>query len=140
MPQDNWFVVVAEFLYLGVIIFSFPLNIYIVNYVVESMIFSDKRHSETRKWLKNLSRTLIVATSLVVSTLFYYYLPKITGLVGVSIGTFVVMITPAILNNELVAKEPCDRALNYILITYACLATIGLTWFLILNWDDHIAH
>ena len=39
IPQDNWVVVVTEFLYLGVIIFSFPLNIYITNYVTESLIF-----------------------------------------------------------------------------------------------------
>jgi hypothetical protein len=124
---------------LGVIIFSFPLNIYITNYVVESLIFCEMRHSETRKWLKNLSRTLIVALSLIVSTFFYYYLPKITGLIGVLIGTTVVMITPALLHNAIVAKSDCDRCINYILLVYAILATIGLTFFIFYTWD-HLQH
>lgn len=128
--------IIAEFLYLGVIVFSFPLNIYITNYVTESLIFQEMRHSETRKWLKNLSRTIIVALSLVVSTLFYFDLPKITGLIGVLIGTTVVMITPALLHNEIEAKESCDRSLNWALIVYAVLSTIGLTFFIIYEWND----
>lgn len=58
------------------------------------------------------------------------------GLIGVLIGTTVVMITPALLNNKLVAKESCDRGLNWTLIVYAALATIGLTFFIIYKWDD----
>lgn len=143
IPQDNWVTIIAEFLYLGVIIFSFPLNIYITNYVVESLIFCEMRHSETRKWLKNLSRTMIVALSLIVSTFFYYYLPKITGLIGVLIGTTVVMITPALLHNEIVTEKgrrgDCDRCINYTLIVYAVLATIGLTFFIFYTWD-HLQH
>lgn len=140
IPQDNWFVIIAEFLYLGVIIFSFPLNIYITNYVTESLIFDQMRYSELRKWLKNTSRTLIVALSLVISTLFYAELPRITGLIGVSIGTTVVMITPALLNNNLYAKDTCNRCLNWTLIVYAAICTVLLTSLILLSWNNYTGH
>lgn len=35
VPQDNWVIVVAEILFLGNVIFSYPLNVYITNYVLE---------------------------------------------------------------------------------------------------------
>jgi hypothetical protein len=105
LPQDNWFVLVVEALYMFVILFSFPYDIWVTNYVTEYLLFSSMRYSETRKWLKNLSRALIIAASLTVSTLFYDYIPHITGLAGILIGVPVVMITPALLNNDLYAKE-----------------------------------
>lgn len=72
MPQDNPVVLTAEFLFLIVIIFSYPLTIYITNYVIESLIFRKMAYSTLRKWLKNLSRTIVLALGVIIGTLFYY--------------------------------------------------------------------
>ena len=98
------------------------------------------RYSELRKWLKNTSRTLIVALSLVISTLFYAELPRITGLIGVSIGTAVVMITPALLNKDLYAKSTYDRCLNWTIIIYAAICTLLLTTLILLSWNNYEGH
>ena len=62
-----------------VILFSFPYDIYITLYVTEFLIFSEMRYSELRKWLKNLTRAVVILLSLTVSTIFYDKLPQITG-------------------------------------------------------------
>lgn len=93
-----------------------------------------------RKWLKNFSRVMVIAISLVISSLYYYFLPKIMGLCAVLLGTTVVMITPAILNNELVAKTCCDKTINWTLIIYAVIVTVFLTFFLIYTWESGGGH
>ena len=127
-------------MFLGNIIFSYPLVVNVTNYVIESTIFSNMSYSELRKWLKNLSRVMVIAISLVISSLYYYFLPKIMGLCAVLLGTTVVMITPAILNNELVAKTCCDKTINWTLIVYAVIVTVFLTFFLIYTWDSGGGH
>ena len=125
---------------MGNIIFSYPLVINVTNYVIESAIFSGMEYSECRKWLKNLSRTIVIALSLLISSLAYYSLPKIMGLAAVLLGTTVVMITPALINNYLVAKTCCCKAINIIIIIYACCVTVLLTFFLIYTWDSGEGH
>ena len=131
---------IVELLFLGNIIFSYPLVINVTNYVIESAIFSSMEYSELRKWLKNLSRTIVIATSLAISSAFYYYLPKIMGLAAVLLGTTVVMITPALLNNALVAETKCSRGVNYTLIVYAGIVTVFLAFFIIYTWASGGGH
>jgi hypothetical protein len=61
------------------------------------------RHSELRKWLKNLSRTIVIFLAVFVGVTYYHYMPKILGLIGVILGAIVVIITPALIHNKLVA-------------------------------------
>lgn len=65
-------IIVGNFLYLFVIVFSYPVTIYVTNYVIESIIFKRMAHSTLRKWLKNLSRTIVLAIGTIVGTIFYY--------------------------------------------------------------------
>ena len=72
MPQDNPFIIIGRLLYLSVIVYSYPLTIYVVNNIIEGYIFKCMRFSVWRTWLKNLSRTIIVIASVTLSYLFYY--------------------------------------------------------------------
>lgn len=137
IPQDNWFVIIAEVLFLGNIIFSYPLNIYITNYVLEGAIFGNMRYSECRKWLKNLSRSIVVAAGIAIGVAFYYILPKIVSVVALVVGTTVVIITPALLHNaECAGDSTYMRVTNWMLVVYAVLASIFLTFFLIYSWTN----
>ena len=130
----------AQIVFLGNVIFSFPLNIYITNYVVESIIFRKMAYSECRKWLKNISRAVVVTLGILIAYFLYWMLPKILGLAGVLIGTTVVIITPALLHNRLVAESGFNKCTNYSLIVYAVAATGFLTFFIIYHWDRKAIH
>ena len=134
MPQRNWAIIVAELLFMGNILCSYPLVINVTNYVIESALFGRMRYSTLRKRLKNLTRSFVIGVALLISTLFYYELPKIMGLSAVLLGTTVVMITPALLHNSLVARTPLSRAINWTIIVYACAITVILTYLLAYFW------
>ena len=63
------------------------------------------QYSTLRKWLKNLSRTIVVITALIIAITFYSSLHKIIGLAGVILGSIIVLITPALINNKLYAES-----------------------------------
>lgn len=85
-------------MFLVVVGFSYPVTIYITNYVIEYIIFRKMEHSTLRKWLKNLSRTIVLSLGVIIGTIFYYSLPKFQGIFGAIFGTIVVFIFPSILH------------------------------------------
>lgn len=140
MPQDNPVIIVGNILYIFVIVFSYPVTIFVTNYVIEYIIFRRMEHSTARKWLKNLSRTIVLALGVIIGTIFYYQLPKIAGIIGAIFGTIVVFIFPSILHNKLVAKTTCDRCFNIFLIVYGVVLSIVILTLLIINWNNGTSH
>lgn len=132
--------IIAEILFLGNIIFSYPLTIYITNYVIEYALFTRMKHSCCRQWLKNLTRTLVLAGAIIVGYFLYYYMPKIAGLTALAIGTTVVIVMPSLLNNKYVSENICDSVFNYTLIVYAFCAAVLLSALIIINWDKEEHH
>jgi Na+/proline symporter len=57
------------------------------------------KYSELRKWLKNLSRTIVLIIGLILAILFYYKIHKIFAIVGVTLGSLAVTILPALIHN-----------------------------------------
>lgn len=127
LPEGEPAVIVAKVLYLVMICFSYPVIIYACNIIVESIIFKYMEYSELRKWLKNLSRTiiLIAALSLVIS--IYYKLHIFLGFVAIALGGTVVIFFPALIHNKLVAKTTLDRSYNYFMMIYAVLVAVIIT-------------
>jgi proton-coupled amino acid transporter len=65
----------TELLFCVNLIFSYPLCIYPTNKIIESFVFYKLKEVTTlRKWLKNLSRTIVVFLGCYFSILFREYL------------------------------------------------------------------
>ncbi len=94
------------------------------------------QYSILRKWLKNLTRTIIVITTLFIALTFYSSLHKIIGLTGVILGSIVVLITPALINNKLYAESTLNKYKNVFIIFYGIIMMIVLTIFIILTWNN----
>lgn len=141
MPQDNWVMIIAEFLFLINVFFSYPLLIYITNYVIDRLVFSGMRYSLGRFWLKNLSRGIVVGAAVTIGYFFYYIIPKIVSVAAVTLGVFVVAITPALLHlMELSADDTYARVTNYLLLAYGCVSSVTLTVLIIYTWDKIGGH
>jgi hypothetical protein len=93
------------------------------------------QYSTLRKWLKNLTRTIVVITTLIIALTFYSSLHKIIGLTGVILGSIVVLITPALINNKLYAESTLNKNKNVFTIIYGIIMMIVLTFFIILTWN-----
>ena len=134
MPQDNPWIVIGRLLYLVVIIFSFPLMIYIVNPVIEGYVFGKMRYSFLRTWLKNLSRTVVVAVSVLTSYLFYYQLYKILAFSGVILGNFIVLITPTLIHYKVVAETKYSKTMNIGIVIYSSVLAVVLSSLIVAIW------
>ena len=136
LPEENWVVVVAKIIFAANLLISYPLIIYVTNSVIESLIFSKMKYSELRKWLKNLSRTIIVFAAISIGYTFYKNLHKILGFTAIVLGSWIVLITPSALHNRLVAKTTCDKCFNWFIIIYALLMGLVFGTIIIYTWDD----
>jgi hypothetical protein len=105
MPETNPVVIVGKILFLFNIIFSYPLNIYQTNNVLESFSFNKMQYSKCRTWLKNISRTVVVTIGVIVAVTFYYKIPKIIGLTAVILGSIIALIIPPLLHNKIVVGK-----------------------------------
>jgi hypothetical protein len=92
-------------------------------------------HSMCRYWLKNLTRTLVLIGGIVVGYFLYFYMPKIAGIAALAIGTTVVIVMPALLNDKYYSESTCETIFNYFLIVYAFCAAVLLTALIIINWN-----
>lgn len=104
MPEENPVIITDKILFCIMIGFSYPLIVYACNQVIESFIFSKMEYSSTRKWLKNLSRTINLSLALLIAITFYYSLHKILGFSAVIFGTIIVLIFPALIHNKISAE------------------------------------
>ena len=93
-------------------------------------------YSELRKWLKNLSRTIVVFLAILIGYTFYYSLHKILGFTAVVLGAWIVLITPSLIHNKLIAKSYCEKCFNWFIIIYAILAGLILGFVIIYTWND----
>jgi len=105
MPETNPVVIVGKIFFLFNIIFSYPLNIYQTNNILESFTFNKMEYSKCRTWLKNISRTLVVVVGVIVAVTFYYKIPKIIGISAVILGAFIALIIPPLLHNKIVVGK-----------------------------------
>jgi hypothetical protein len=130
--------IIAKLLFVVNIIFSFPLLIYVTNQIVESYVFCKMKYSTLRTWLKNLSRTVIVTIAALVAYFFYYQLHKIFSFFGVVIGSFVVLITPALIHYREVSETKSSRVINVLIIIYASIMALVLGTLIIYNWNGKL--
>ena len=72
LPQDHPAVIVAEVLFAIMIIVSYPLIVFVTNQVIEYNLFNRMQFSVLRYWLKNLSRTVVLAVATIFTVSIYY--------------------------------------------------------------------
>jgi amino acid permease len=137
LPQDNWFLIIGRLLFCVNIVVSFPLLIYITNHILESYTFSRMKYSTLRTWLKNLSRTVVTTISFLIAFYCYKQLHKIISFVGVFVGSFIVLVTPALVHYKLVASTPYQRGYNIAIVVYALGFAIGLGTMILVTWNKH---
>jgi hypothetical protein len=94
------------------------------------------QYSTTRKWLKNLSRTINLALALLIALTFYYSLHKILGFSAVVFGSFIVLVFPALIHNKIVAVTPFQKFGNYFVLTYSAIMSTTITIMLLVTWDN----
>ena len=93
-------------------------------------------YSELRKWLKNLSRFIIVVLIVIISITFYYSLHKILGISAVLLGSILVLIIPALIHKKIVADSKMSKCFDWFIVIYGIVCIIGIGFMIIYNWNN----
>lgn len=87
------------------LVFSYPLTIYPTNKILESFLFVRMTENTwKRKWLKNLSRTIVCFLACFLSITFTNVLDQFLGVSGALLGVPIILIMPTLCHLILVAE------------------------------------
>ena len=86
------------------LVFSYPLVIHPANLVLESYLFNGWEKTRKRQMCKNLTRSSIVAISIVLALLVYDNLDKFLSITGAATCTPIAFILPALFHYKQCAK------------------------------------
>jgi len=67
MPEENPAIIIDKIFFCFLIVFSYPLTVYVCNQVLDYAIFRKMEPSSTRKWLKNLMRIINLIIQLIIA-------------------------------------------------------------------------
>ena len=126
-PTDP-FLRTTEMMFCINLVFSYPLTIFPTNKIIESFLFRCMpRVTFTRKWLKNLSRTVVCFLGCWFSILFRANLDDFLGVSGAVLGVSIILIMPTLCHYKLVAESRFDKTVDIIIICISfvilCLCT-----------------
>lgn len=103
-------IVITELLYCVNLVFSYPLTVYPANKIIESFIFHKffgmKEVTLKRKWLKNLSRLVVVFLGCFLSITFEKVLDNFLGVAGAVLGISIILIVPTLFHYKVCATTP----------------------------------
>ena len=128
---------ITEFLYCLNLVFSYPLTIFPANKIIESFIFANMKEVTTlRKWLKNLSRTVVVFLGCYFSILFKEELDDFLGVTGAVLGISIILIIPTLCHYKTCAKTNAEKSMDIAMIAISVAILILCTYNGIQAWVE----
>ena len=95
LPPRSFFTYFVKIAFSLNLVFSYPLVIHPANLVLESYLFAGWPKSRKRQMCKNLTRTILVAGSIVMALLIYDKLTKFLSITGALTCTPIAFTLPA---------------------------------------------
>ncbi len=125
MPADNPIIIIVKMLFCINLACSYPLCIYPVNLILESYLFKNFQRTPARKWLKNLSRGLVVASAAVLAVVFSSKLDKFLSLLGALLCAPLAFTIPTLCHYKLIATTRRQKIEDMIIV---CISFVILVF------------
>ena len=135
MPADNPIIQTVKIAFIINLVFSYPLTIFITNLILESYTCkSCKKATNTRKWLKNIQRSLVLLLGIICAMYLKDQLDKVLSLCGCILGTTVCLTMPALCHYNLIAESKQAKAIDMFMIILAQVILIVCSIQIISQW------
>lgn len=135
LDETNIFIKVTRLLFCVNLVFSYPLTIYPTNKSIESFLFVRMlENTWQRKWLKNLSRTVVCFLGCFLSITFTNVLDHFLGVSGAVLGIPIILITPTLCHYKLVAESKLSKRVDVAFILFAIAVMILCAYNGIAAW------
>jgi len=136
LPQ-NWFGWILKFLFSLNLIFSYPLVLHPAHIVIENYLYNGMAKSKKRQWLKNLTRTILVGITVIVTVALGHELDKFLGLLGALTCTPIAFSFPAIFHYKALGhKSTTTKLIDISLFVFSLCIMAYCTFEDIIMWED----
>jgi len=114
--------------------FSYPLQLYPVNVIVDNIFFSDWEKTPKRQFSKNTTRSITVGLSVVATILLGDKLDKFLSILGAIACTPIAFLFPALFHYKVSAKTQKQKTIDMVILIFAVSAMGYCTTMGILGW------
>ena len=136
LPPQSWVTYLVKVMFSLNLVFSYPLVIHPANIVIEDWLFKGWPKTRTRQMSKNVSRTIIVASSCVVALMIYDKLDRFLSVTGSLTCTPIAFILPALFHYGGVAETMTEKVIDIIIIVIALVIMLYCTTYAIIHFND----
>lgn len=122
--RNNIAVALIDVIWIINLIFTYPLVLYPATMVFESYVYAKVPRSNKRTWMKNVTRTLFVAFTVVLSVSLLDTLDKLESINGAFACIPLAFMLPALFHYKLVAETRTEKIID--------LTITGITFILMI--------
>lgn len=132
--HPNWFTDIVKMLYAVQLIISYTLVIYPANMIVEGYVFKGWPKSRKRQMCKNLSRGLIITSTIVLALAVYNKLESFLSIVGSLTCTPIAFILPTWFHWKKCAHDTKWKIIDGCILALSCFLMVYCTIYAIIAW------
>ena len=118
------------------LVFSYPLMLYPVNNILESYIFKGWKKSSKRHYLKNCSRTVLVAFTVGFTLLLGQKINQFISILGALTCTPLAFTLPAYFHLKTCALTDREKNIDKLIIVFSFFILVFATTMGVLNWSE----
>lgn len=112
LPRDSTITIIIKISFCLNLVFGYSICVNPTNTIIESWSFAGVRPSVRRKWLKNLSRTIICLAAVLISLKLGEKISDFLGLLGAMLCTPLALTIPTCLHLKVLAESKLSKCLD----------------------------
>ena len=137
--SPSWLSYLIIVLFAANLVFSYPLVLYPAHIIVESVLYKGWEKSKKRQWMKNLTRSILVAFTVVLTLSTGEKINNLLSLNGSLFCTPVAFLFPAMFHLKAVATDGFQKGVDIAIIIFSCLVMVYCTYDALANWEKPAA-
>ena len=135
LPRKSPVTYGIKILFSIMLLFTYPLQIFPANNVLESYLTPGWRKSRKRQCCKNISRTVVVALSCLLAIAAWDNVEKLLAIVGACTCCPMAFTLPSLCHWKLVAKTTKQKTIDLTLVVFSVCATVFCTEEVFRTWS-----
>ena len=124
LPAEDIAVTLIDVIWIVNLIFTYPLVIHPANMVLESYIYKGWVKSVKRRWMKNLTRTLLVAFTVVLAVSLMETLDKLESINGAFACIPLAFLLPSLFHYKLVAVTRREKIFDIVIAVISLILQV----------------
>ena len=136
LPRKSIVTYGIKILFSIMLLFTYPLQIFPANNVIESYLTPGWPKTRKRQLCKNISRTIVVTLSCILAISAYDEVEKLLAIVGALTCCPMAFALPAACHYKLVAKTQTQKTIDIIMVVFSIGATVFCTEEVFRTWTQ----